>query len=78
MTGAQQDQARLAAFERMLAALQANYAETTARLQEAKAAGKEKTAAFRQLLGNKMLYKNMLDLYGIYGLLDQEGGKGKP
>ena len=66
MTGTQQDQARLAAFERMLAAL-----------QEAKAAGKEKTAAFRQLLGNKMLYKNMLDLYGIYGLLDPESGKGE-
>ena len=35
-------------------------------------AGKEKTATYRQLMGNKMQYQNMLSLYQIYGLTDEE------
>ena len=32
----------------------------------------EKTATYRQLMGNKLQYQNMLSLYQIYGLLDDE------
>lgn len=35
-----------------------------------KAEGKEKTVTFRQLMGDKMLYKSMLSMYKIYGLAD--------
>jgi len=52
---------RLDAFETMLSDLkrQAEYeAEQMALL---KAAGKEKTATYRQYFGNRMMYKMMLD-----------------
>ena len=34
-----------------------------------RAAGKEKTATYRQYFGNRMFYKMMLDKYKQYGLL---------
>ena len=37
-----------------------------------KAEGKEKSATYRQLMGNKMQYQNMLSLYEIYGLLEEK------
>ena len=40
------------------------------KMKELKAAGKEKTATYRQYFGNRMLYKMMLDKYKEYGLLD--------
>ena len=60
---------RLDAFEAMLSDIrrQAEYdREQMARL---KAAGKEKSATYRQYFGNRMLYKMMLDKYKEYGLL---------
>ncbi len=60
---------RLDAFEAMLSDIrrQAEYEkEQMARL---KAAGKEKSATYRQYFGNRMLYKMMLDKYKEYGLL---------
>lgn len=65
------DQERLAAFEKMLAGVQANYAELTARLDRLKAEGREKSATFRQYLGNKMTCQYMLSIYRDYGLLEQ-------
>lgn len=65
------DQARLAAFERMLTDAQHNYDELTVRLERLKAEGKTKTATFRQYLGNKMTYQYLLALYKDYGLLDK-------
>jgi len=44
------DQARLAAFEKMLADVQTNYAELVARMDRLKAEKKEKSATFRQYL----------------------------
>ena len=46
---------------------QADY--ETAQMEELKAAGKEKSATYRQYLGNRMLYKMMLDKYREYGLI---------
>ncbi len=69
------DQARLVAFERMLADAQRNYDELTARLDRLKAEGKTKSATFRQYLGNKMTYQYLLSLYGDYGLLDENHGR---
>lgn len=39
-------------------------------MEELKAAGKEKTATYRQYMGNRMFFKMMLDRYKEYGLLD--------
>lgn len=60
---------RLEAFERMLADLQARLADTQAKMQAVKAQGREKSATYRQLMGDRMQMKAMLDLYRLYGLL---------
>ena len=61
---------RLAAFEQMLAAVQADYASTVNKMTQLKTAGKEKTVTYRQLLGNKLALQNILTMYQIYGLID--------
>lgn len=60
---------RLQAFERMLADLQARYAQTEEKMQALKAQGREKSATFRQLMGERMQMRAMLDLYRVYDLL---------
>ena len=36
-------------------------------MDELKAQGKEKTAAYRQYMGNRLMYSRILDLYKQYG-----------
>lgn len=60
---------RLAAFERMLADIQEQAEFEKTEMDRLKAAGRERTATYRQYLGNRMLYKAMLDRYAQYGLL---------
>jgi hypothetical protein len=38
-------------------------------MDELKAKGKEKTATYRQYMGNRLMYIRILDLYKQYGLL---------
>lgn len=61
---------RLEAFEKMLESIQISYESTENKMKCLKAEGKEKTATYRQLMGNKLKYQDMLSLYQIYGLLD--------
>lgn len=61
---------RLTQFEKMLSDIQEKYTLTTAKLDSLKAAGKEKSATFRQLLGDKLLYSSMLTMYNVYGLTE--------
>ena len=68
------DTRRLEAFESMLQWIQGDLERTQAQMEQLKAAGKERSATYRQLMGNKLLYKQMLRLYRLYGLLDE----GKP
>ena len=63
---------RLEAFEKMLQAVCKSYEDVTAKMDQMKAEGRVKSATYRQLMGNKMMYQNMLSLYGIYGLLEEE------
>ncbi|MDY3225946.1 MAG: hypothetical protein SOW84_08795 [Candidatus Faecousia sp.] len=62
---------REAQFEKMLAFVQQRYADTVAKMEVLKAENKTKSATFRQLMGDKLTYQNMLTLYQLYGLLDQ-------
>ena len=55
-----ENEKRLEAFESMLLAIQNNYDETADKMEKLKKEGKEKTATYRQLMGNKMMYQNML------------------
>lgn len=61
---------RLEAFEKMLSAVQNGYETANEKMIKLKSDGKEKTVTFRQLMGDKMMYKNMLSMYEIYGLTD--------
>lgn len=61
---------RLEAFEKMLSDIQRQAEYESQKMKELKAAGKEKTATYRQYFGNRMIYKMMLDKYKEYGLLD--------
>ena len=60
---------RLDAFEAMLSDIQKEAAYEKEQMALLKAAGKEKTATYRQYFGNQMLYRMMLDKYKQYGLI---------
>lgn len=61
---------RTEAFERMLSDLIKQAAYEQAEMDRLKAAGKEKTATYRQYFSNRLIYRMMLDRYKEYGLLD--------
>ena len=63
---------RLEAFEKMLSAIEENYAGIVRKMETLKAQGKEKSATYRQLMGNKLMYKDILSLYELYGLREKE------
>lgn len=62
---------RLEAFEKMLSDIRKQSDYEAAQMEKLKAAGKEKSATYRQYFGNRMLYKMMLDKYKEYGLIEQ-------
>lgn len=57
-------------FEKMLRAIQEEYAETGNKMEALKAEGKIKTVTYKQLMARKLTLQNMLSMYEIYGLLD--------
>lgn len=61
---------RLEAFEQMLADLRKQAEYEAEQMQQLKAAGREKSATYRQYFGNRMLYKMMLEKYREYGLIE--------
>lgn len=61
---------RLESFEMMLSDIQSKYDDKTKRMAELKSAGKEKTATYRQLLGEKLQLSNMISMYRFYGLIE--------
>lgn len=64
------NESRLAAFEKMLAAVEDNLRQTEQKMKKLKDEGKEKSATYRQLMANKLQYQNMLSLYRLYGLIE--------
>lgn len=60
---------RLQAFETMLADLEKQAEAEQTMMEQLKAAGKEKTATYRQYFGNRLFYKMMMEKYRKYGLL---------
>ena len=61
---------RLERFERMLADLIRQEEQEHAEMARLKQAGKEKTAAYKQYLGSRVLYRMMKEKYRQYGLLE--------
>lgn len=57
-------------FEKMLAFVQARYDDTVSKMEKLKAQGKEKSVTFRQLMGDKLTYQNILNMYRMFGLIE--------
>ena len=65
---------RLQAFEDMLSDILSQFEREKRAMDELKAKGKEKTATYRQYMGNRLMYIKMLDLYEQYGLIEKRKG----
>lgn len=59
---------KLKAYEKMQEAVQAEYDNITAKMEQLKNEGRVKSATYRQLMGKRMIYKDMLNMYEVYGL----------
>ncbi|WP_209342444.1 hypothetical protein [Flavonifractor sp. AGMB03687] len=59
---------RLAAFEDAYERLMARQQEIVTRMEALKAQGKQKTAQFRELFGEKLMNQNTLTLWETYGV----------
>lgn len=57
-------------FEKMLTDIRQNHADVAEKMEKLKEEGKTKSSTYRQLMGTKMNYQNMLSLYKIYGLIE--------
>ena len=62
--------ARLEAFEAMLAGVLAEHEDVQRRMAQLRAQGKERGAAYRQLMGRRMQLAELLALYRAYGLVE--------
>ncbi len=63
---------RLDAFEKMLADIEKNYSDMQQKMDTLKSQGKEKSATYRQFMGNKLVYRQLLSMYELYGLKDKD------
>lgn len=64
---------RLEKFEKMLRAIQDEYAKVCSKMEALKTEGKTKTVTYKQLMARKLTLQNMLSMYEIYGLLEGNG-----
>ena len=58
-------------FEKMLLAVQDQYADAADKMKKLKAEGKEKTVTYKQLMASKLTLLNILSMYHTYGLIDE-------
>lgn len=61
---------RIEAFEQMLSNVQKQAAYEAEQMERLKAQGREKSATYRQYLGNRAFYRMILELYRKYGLIE--------
>ena len=61
---------RLQAFEAMLRDVVTRAAEEKEKMDELKRQGRENSATYRQYLGNRLMYQQILALYRQHGLLE--------
>lgn len=62
---------RLEAFEAMQEEILKQAETEQKRMDQLRAEGKEKSATYRQYLGNRLFYSRVKDLYRKYGLLEE-------
>lgn len=59
---------RLIQFEKMKESIEVQHEDVLSKLDKLRAEGRQKSATYQQLLGNKMTFENMLKLYEIYDI----------
>ena len=65
---------RLAAFEAMLESVQEQSRQVEAQMRALKAQGRERSATYRQLMGNRLQLAQVLAMYKAYGLMEERDG----
>lgn len=55
-------------FEKMLSDILSEYDSILLRMEKLRSEDKTKTVTYRELMGKKMIYKNIIDIYQSYGL----------
>lgn len=60
---------KLDAYEKMHYMVQKEYEEISEKMDKLKTEGRVKSATYRQLMGRKMTYSTILELYKVYGLV---------
>lgn len=61
---------RLEAFEKMLSDIIEQSEKEKAVMDDLMAKGKEKTATYKQYMGNRLIYNRILSIYKDYKLID--------
>ncbi|MBQ7184183.1 MAG: hypothetical protein IJR97_09375 [Clostridia bacterium] len=64
---------RYEAFEKMLRDILSRYEREKEAMDDLKARGKEKSATYRQYMGDRLFFSRLIDMYRLYGLIGQEG-----
>lgn len=59
---------KLDAYEKMHDMVRKEYEEIVEKMEKLKAEGRVKSVTYRQLMGRKMTYSTILELYKVYGL----------
>ena len=59
---------RLENYEKMYEAVNLGFEDASRRMRQLRKQGKEKSATYRQLFTQKLTYKNMLDMYRLFGI----------
>lgn len=59
---------RLEAFETMHQAVRTEYESIMKKMEMLKADGRNNSATYKELMGRKLMYGNILELYNIYDL----------
>lgn len=62
---------RLAQFEAMLNEVITTAEKEKQQMDTLKLAGKEKSATYRQLMANRLMYTRVINLYKQFGLVDE-------
>ena len=60
---------RLERFESVLRDLLKDYNNIPDEMESLRSVGKEKTARYRELMGRKLMYSNLIDMFKRHGLI---------
>ena len=62
---------RIEAFERMMETVLERSADENLKIEKLRKEGKDKTATYRQYMGNRLFYQRLISLYREFGLLEE-------